>query len=94
MGMTVILSGTLRCTTDAEAARVRAARPEHIRLTRQEPGCMSFNVDPTDDPFVWQVDEEFVDSAAFEAHQIRAQASEWARETAGIKRDFTITGLK
>ncbi|MEP4198086.1 MAG: antibiotic biosynthesis monooxygenase [Aliishimia sp.] len=91
--MTVTLTGTLTCKTEAEAARVRSALPEHIKLTRAEPGCLSFFVEPTDDPFIWQVDEEFVDAAAFEAHQTRAKASHWAAETKGIPRDFKITGL-
>ena len=32
--MTVALTGRLICITEAEAARVRAHLPEHIRLTR------------------------------------------------------------
>jgi len=87
------LTGVLRCANDAEAARVRAALPEHVRLTRAEPGCLSFDVTPTDDPLVWEVAETFIDPAAFEAHQARAGASDWARETAGIERDYTITGM-
>ena len=91
--MTVTLQGTLRCATDVEAARVRAALAEHIRLTRAEPGCISFEVTATDDPMIWNVAEAFCDAAAFEAHQTRAAASDWARETAGIARDYTIEGL-
>ncbi len=92
--MTVTLHGTLRCANPNEAARVRAALPEHIRLTREEPGCLSFDVTPTDDPLVWHVAESFVDKAAFEAHQTRAQDTHWATQTAGIQRDYTITGLE
>lgn len=91
--MGVTLNGYLRCATDAEAARVRAALPEHVRLTRAEPGCLRFDVTPTDDPLVWAVSEEFTDPAAFEAHQARAAASEWARDTQGIVRDYTVTGM-
>ncbi|QUJ77605.1 antibiotic biosynthesis monooxygenase [Sulfitobacter albidus] len=89
----VTLNGTLTCTTGEEAARVRAALSEHIRLTRAEPGCISFEVTATDDPMVWTVAEQFDSPAAFEAHQSRAAASDWARETAGIARDYTITGM-
>lgn len=91
--MTVTLTGTLICANEDEAARVRAALGTHIRLTREEPGCMSFYVTPTADPMVWQVDEEFTDAAAFKAHSARAKASEWGTQTAGIARDFKITGL-
>lgn len=92
--MGVTLTGTLTCDTDADAARVRAFLPEHIRLTRAEPGCLSFEVIPTNDPMVWTVAERFTDPAAFIAHQARAATSDWARATAGIARDYKISGLE
>lgn len=65
--------------------------PEHIRLTRAEPGCLSFEVSPTINPLVWQVDEQFQDDASFLAHQQRVAASEWGRATASIERRYEIT---
>ncbi|WP_299653560.1 putative quinol monooxygenase [uncultured Tateyamaria sp.] len=91
--MGVTLDGFLRCASEDEAARVRAALPQHVQLTRAEPGCIRFDVTPTDDPLVWTVSEEFTDPAAFDAHQTRAGASDWARATAGIARDYTIKGM-
>lgn len=91
--MGVTLDGILRCATEAEAARVRAALPEHVRLTRAEPGCTRFDVLPTDDPFVWTVSEAFTDPGAFEAHQSRTSKSDWAQETAGIAREYAIKGM-
>ena len=84
------LTGRLICTTDEQAASVRAHIADHIRLTRAEPGCVSFSVVPTSDPMVWQVDETFADRAAFDAHQRRTASSEWAQATQGIRRDFTL----
>ena len=63
-------------------------------LTRAEAGCISFEVTKTSDPMVWAVSERFVDAAAFEAHQARAAASDWAAQTAGIARDYTIRGME
>ncbi len=40
---------------------------------------------------IWQVDEAFIDRAAFEAHQSRAAASDWGQQTAGITRDYVIS---
>lgn len=91
--MGVRLNGRLICRDESEAARVRAALQEHIRLTRAEPGCISFNVTPTADPLIWEVAEEFTGPAAFEAHQARAAASDWARETRDITRDYTVKGM-
>lgn len=89
--MKVALTGHLHCADEAEAARVRAGLETHLRLTRAETGCLRFDVTPTDDPLVWHVSELFTDRAAFEAHQARAGASDWAKLTAGIARDYKIT---
>ena len=91
--MGVTLTGTLTCQSEDEAARVRAALDEHIRLTRQEPGCVSFDVTQTEDPMVWNVAEAFTTPAAFEAHQLRAASSPWAAQTKGIARDYKIKGM-
>jgi quinol monooxygenase YgiN len=91
--MGVTLTGVLRCADETEAARVRAALNDHIRLTRAEAGCISFDVTPTDDPLVWTVAEEFTTPAAFEEHQVRAGASDWATETKGIAREYQIKGM-
>lgn len=85
------LSGRVICPDAAAANRLARALPDHIRLTRAEPGCLSFEVNPTDDPLVWQVAERFIDRPAFEAHQARARASGFAAATADILRDYTIS---
>jgi len=90
----VTLNGTLTCVSEAEAARVRAALPMHIQLTRAEVGCLSFEVTPTENPMIWHVAERFTDADAFEVHQIRTKASAWARDTQDIARNYTVTGLE
>ncbi|WP_373357081.1 putative quinol monooxygenase [Pseudoroseicyclus sp. CXY001] len=89
----VRLQGRLICAGEAEAALVRAALPEHIRLSRAEPGCLHFEVTPTDDPLVWQVKEVFTDAAAFSAHQARSEATPWAEAAKGVGGEFEVTGL-
>lgn len=85
------LTGTLTCTSLHEAALVISHLPEHIRLSRAEPGCLSFDVVQTADPMVWQVTESFTDQAAYDAHQTRTRASDWYRLTAHIPRSYDIT---
>ena len=89
----VVLSGVLVCRSDAEVAIVQRVLDRHVELTRAEPGCVSFTVEQTGDPRVWQVDEVFTDAAAFRLHGERAGLSEWGQETAGIERRYTVQGL-
>ncbi|MCS6758296.1 MAG: antibiotic biosynthesis monooxygenase [Candidatus Devosia euplotis] len=66
--------------------------PDHIGMTRAEPGCLSFEV--SQDPatpgrfLVWEI---FADQAAFERHQALTKASVWAEITAGLNRHYTIS---
>lgn len=89
----VRLTGRLLCKNARELDIVTRHLPAHIELTRAEPGCISFEVAPTDDPLVWSVAERFATPAAFAAHQKRASASEWGSATTGIERDYVVTGL-
>ncbi len=84
------LRGQLRCLTAEDAAAVAWHRSEHIRLTRAEPGCLSFDIAPTDDPWVWEVMEAFRTRTDFDAHQARTRASPWFAATRGALRDFVV----
>lgn len=53
----VRLRGFLRCLSTDDIELVRRHLPEHLRLTRAEPGCISFEVSETDDPLIWEVEE-------------------------------------
>ena len=86
--MTVTLTGTLTCTEE-DLRVVRDALPEHIRLSRAEPGCLRFDVTETA-PGEFSVSEEFEDQSAFNAHQIRTRASAWWAATGHIPRDFKV----
>lgn len=87
----VTLQGTLTCATPQDADLIARLLPDHIRLSRAEPGCLSFTVTQTADPLVWQVAETFADRAAFDDHQSRTRASDWGRSTAHIARRYTVT---
>ncbi|MDR5653240.1 putative quinol monooxygenase [Ruixingdingia sedimenti] len=88
----VTVTGRLICADAAQAAIVARELPEHIRLTRAEPGCLRFVARQTDNPLIWELDEVFTDRAAYDAHRTRAAASRWARETVGIARELNVTG--
>ena len=92
LGSEVRLSGQLVCHTEDQAATVRDHLPLHLSLTRAEPGCLSFSVTTTSNPLVWQVEERFEHSAAFQTHQERVAGSTWAHATSGIERRYSVTG--
>lgn len=84
------LQGHIKVPQDRVKA-VRTALPDHIRLTRAEPGCVRFDViEDATQPGVFHVSEAFTDRAAFDAHQRRAGQSAWADVTAGIPRFYDI----
>jgi len=70
---------------------VKAALPIHIALTRAEPGNLTFEVtENPDNPLRFDVSETFTDQAAFDFHQTRAAASDWAEITEGLPRSYKI----
>ena len=89
----VRLRGQMVCMTEEEAQAIRQHLPRHLALTRAEPGCLSFDVTPTDDPMVWEVMEAFRTRADFDAHQARTRASNWFAATRSILRDFRLEEL-
>jgi quinol monooxygenase YgiN len=90
--MPLHLNGFLICDTLDEADRISQLVPEHVRLTRAEPGCLKFEIFRShEDPTRFAVSEIFRDRAAFAAHQARTRDSVWWRETLGIKRDFALS---
>ncbi|MCF5865826.1 putative quinol monooxygenase [Aeromonas veronii] len=73
---------------------VKSELDAHIRLTRAETGCLTFKV--TQDhlnPCRFDVYEEFVDEAAFQAHQARVKSSRWGEITVNVERHYTVTGI-
>ncbi len=92
--MVVTLTGHIDVPLD-QLDVIRPALAEHIRLTREEPGNVRFDVTENPDiPGRFDVDEEFINSDAFRTHQTRGQNSAWGKTTAGMPRNFQVDGLK
>ncbi|AWX94038.1 GNAT family N-acetyltransferase [Paracoccus mutanolyticus] len=87
----VALSGTLTCQDAAQMMLALDLLPQHVSLSRAEPGNLRFDLSQQDDPMVWRLDELFADAEAFAAHQARTAASPWGTESCAILRDFTRT---
>ena len=87
----ITLTGTLTCPTPDDLKIVETYLPDHIKLSRAEPGCITFDVVQTANPLVWQLDESYAHKAAFEAHQTRNRASVWWQVSQNLVRNFQIT---
>jgi len=87
----VILSGYIEVPRE-DADAINLELPNHIALTQQETGCITFAVTKNlERPYQFDVYEEFIDQAAFEKHQARAKASHWGSVTKSVERFYTIT---
>lgn len=88
------LTGRLVCKSAEEADLVQQYLPKHNELTKEETGCVSFEVTETADPLIWKVEELFTNRATFDAHQTRTKASVWGRETSAIAREYEISEVE
>lgn len=84
----IALNGRLICADTAELMLALSLLPDHIELSRAEPGCLRFDIWQDDDPLIWHLSELFVDADAFAAHQERTKESAWGKESSDIGRDF------
>jgi len=79
--------------SDLEA--VEEELPTHIRLTREEPGCIEFSVTQSEtNPTIFQVAERFESPEAFSFHQNRVRDSKWGSIAVNVERQYTVSGLE
>lgn len=90
----VILKGHILVPV-TQLEQIKVSLKKHIELTRQEPGCLVFEVvqDRTE-PARFSVYEEFESKEAFFAHQIRVKQSQWGKDTLDVERHYTVTGME
>ena len=87
----VILKGQLRIPDD-DLTTVLDALPEHMALTKKEPGCLVFEVKQhSENANILEVYEEYESREAFTRHQVRTQASMWWEITQHCERQYTIS---
>ena len=86
----VILKGFI-VVPEEELNLVSQALEKHVELTKQESGCLVFNVyQRSHSPCYFDVYEEFSSNTAFEHHQRRVKASEWGRVTSNVERHYEV----
>lgn len=84
----VILKGYI-LVPEPELELVKSELDNHVRLTDEEPGCITFRVTENGgNPLRYDVYEEFIDEAAFKAHQKRVKESHWGKVTRNVERYY------
>ena len=84
----IALSGHIYCADAQQLKIVLDHLPEHVALSRAEPGCLYFAIDQTVDPMIWQIEELFADQAALDAHNARMATSTWPQVSKALKREI------
>ena len=86
----VILSGYIE-VPDSDLEAVTDELPIHVRLTREEEGCVVFDVHQDGaNKNRFNVYEEFSSQDAFERHQQRIMNSKWGQITTAVSRHYEI----
>lgn len=86
----IILTGYV-IVPERDRVSVLAELPRHIELTRQESGCLMFNVEQDRSvPGKLTVYEEFESMEAFQYHQDRVRQSEWGKITINVERFYNV----
>ena len=84
----VILKGYV-LVADSDLAAVKHELANHIKLTRQEEGCLVFEVSQDDKNINrFNVYEEFVSQNAFELHQQRLSRTEWGKVSSRLEKHY------
>lgn len=77
---------------EADLEAVMQALPTHIRLTREEPECLVFDVQQRADATQYfDVFEQFANQNAFEQHQQRVKTSKWGQVAKRVERHYSVT---
>ena len=86
----IILKGTI-LVPDADLEIVRKELIIHTELTRQESGCLIFEVSQdNNNANKFTVYEEFVSKSAFASHQQRVKTSNWGKVTKRVERHYQV----
>jgi len=88
----IILKGYV-LVTDSDLATVKRELANHIYLTRQEEGCLVFEVSQDNKNINrFNVYEEFVSQDAFKWHQQRLRNTEWGKVSSKLEKHYKISG--
>lgn len=80
---------------DPDIAAIKKELNNHIELTRQECGCLVFEVSQdAENSNRFNVYEEFTDRESFASHQNRVGKSKWGAITVNVERHYEISDVE
>jgi len=86
----IILKGYIE-VTDSDLDIVKEALPLHTILSKQEEGCLAFQVEQDKtNRNIFTVYEEFTNRECFEAHQNRIMSSNWGKVSKNVSRHYQV----
>ena len=89
----VILKGHI-IVPSADLIAVKDELSTHMALTKQEKGCLVFEVSQdTENTYKFNVYEEFTNRESFSNHQDRVGKSKWGAVTVNAERYYEITDV-
>ena len=88
---TVVLEGYI-IVRESDLESIKNELTNHIKLTRDEVGCLEFIVNQDEnDSFRFNVYEEFLSKEAFDYHQDRVRNSFWGKITKNVERHYQVS---
>lgn len=88
----VILEGYV-LVSNSDLAAVKNELVNHIQLTRQEEGCLVFEVSQDNKNMNrFNVYEEFVSKDAFKLHHQRLSSTEWGKVSSRLEKHYKTSG--
>lgn len=89
----VILEGYV-LVSDIDLNSVENELDNHINLTRQEEGCLVFEVTQDHEkPNRFNVYEEFASKEAFNYHQQRLSSTEWSKVSSKLEKHYKTSSV-
>ncbi|VAW54229.1 hypothetical protein MNBD_GAMMA06-1291 [hydrothermal vent metagenome] len=90
----IILEGYVLASS-SDLATVKRELANHIQLTRQEEGCLVFDVSQDKKNMNrFNVYEEFTSQEAFKEHQQRLSRTEWGKVSSKLEKHYKTNGNK
>ncbi len=88
----IILEGYI-LVASSDLTAVKNELANHIQLTRQEEGCLIFEVSQDNkNTNRFNVYEEFVSQDAFKLHQQRLNSTEWGKISLKLEKHYKTSG--